>query len=92
MFEIIINSSKTADYYNITFVSDDESHYINVYISLFDNSISINISRSEDGFYFKSPCSESNDINISSFTSIENAVLSIRNHFESKGYKILLNK
>lgn len=63
-----------------------------MFILVFDNSISINVSRSEDGLRFKSPCSESKNINFNSFTSIENAVQSLKNHFESKGYKILLNE
>lgn len=92
MFEIIVNSSNPIDYYNLTFISSDKSHFINVYISLIDNSIRINISRSEDGFYFKSPCLESNEIDSDSFSSIENAVETIKNHFESKGYKILKHK
>ena len=46
-----IISKKADSYYNITLISNNNSHYLNIYINKVDENISVAISKSEDGFY-----------------------------------------
>ena len=87
MYTVTLKSDPNNNYYNITLCSNDNSHYLNIYIAEVDKVISITISKSEDNFYFKSPCEESSDLKIESSTTLEDVFNQIKNHFFNKGYK-----
>lgn len=88
MYTVTTKSTANKPYYNLTFLSKDNSHYLNIYISEVDNAIWITISKSDDGFYFKSPCDESSDLQIDSSKSLEETNDYVKEHFLSKGYKL----
>lgn len=79
-------SKKADSYYNVTLNSKDNSHYLNIYISKVDGSIGVSISKSEDGFYFKSPCDEANDLELNPSDNLEETYNSVKKHYLDKGY------
>ena len=88
MYTVINKLAANNSYYNLTLSSKDDSHYLNVYINKVDNGIWISVSRSEDGFFFKSPCDESSDLELNSSKSLEETYNYVKNHFINKGYKL----
>ncbi len=89
MYTVTLKSDPYNNYYNITLCSNDNRHYLNIYIAEVGKGISITISKSDDGFYFKSPCEESSDLRIESSTTLEEVFNQIKKHFLNKGYKIV---
>lgn len=85
MFEVIMKK-KADNYYNLTLISNDKSHYINIYINNVDDAVGVLISKSEDGFYFKSPCDEANDLELQAIESLEKTYNYVKTHFINKGY------
>ncbi|MEI2709285.1 MAG: hypothetical protein V9E96_09765 [Chitinophagaceae bacterium] len=82
-----IISKKADSYYNITLISNNNSHYLNIYINKVDENISVAISKSEDGFYFKSPCNEASDLELSPSNNLEDTYNYVKKHYLDKGYK-----
>jgi hypothetical protein len=80
-------NKQERNYYNVTLVSSDDSHYLNIYVSKDDGVIGVSVSKSEDGFYFKSPCDEANDLELSSSDNLEETYNYVKNHFLDKEYK-----
>jgi hypothetical protein len=88
MYKVIFNVKSTPGYYNITLVSSDQSHFINIYICVIDKHVSVTISKSKDGSYFKSPCKESSDLQLGSNNTIEETFNIVKDYFINKGYKL----
>lgn len=88
MYTVTTNLKANKPYYNLTLSSKDDSHYLNIYISEVDNGIWVSVSKSEDGFYFKSPCDESSDLQIDSSKNLEETNSYVKSHFLNKGYKL----
>ena len=86
MISVKFNNKQPKDYYNITLISANKSHFLNIYISKEDDDIWISISKSEDGFYFKSPCAEASDLKLDISKDIEETYDVVKNHFLNKGY------
>lgn len=87
MYTVIMHNKQKRNYYNVTLTSSDETHYINIYVSEEDGAIGVSISKSDDGFYFKSPCDEANDLELSSSDNLEETYNDVKKHFLDKGYK-----
>lgn len=88
MYKVIVNLKNTDCYYNVTLASSDESHFINIYICVIDGYVSVTISKSDDGSFFKSPCEEASGMQVVSSNSIEETFNTIRSYFINKGYKL----
>jgi hypothetical protein len=90
MYTVVIN--KNADsYYNLTLLSNEDRYYLNIYICNVDGNIGVLISKSEDGFYFKSPCEEANDLELNSSDNLEETYEYVKKHFLNKGYLFVSN-
>ena len=87
MYGVTIQKEQKGNYYNFTLISADKSHYLNVYISQYDNSINVLISKSEDGFNFKSPCDEATGLELNTSASIEETFEFAKEHFHKRGYE-----
>lgn len=87
MYKVIINTKCNDTYYNLTLAAEDDSHYINIYACIADNNVSVIISKSQDGFFFKSPCDEGLNIELKSDSNLEESFSIIKDHFLEKGYK-----
>lgn len=90
MYTVVVNK-KADSYYNVTLISNDNSHYLNIYISRVDGNIGVSISKSDDGFYFKSPCNEANDLELSSSDNLEETYNYVKKHYLDKGYTFCSN-
>ncbi len=77
---------KAESYYNVKLTSADSTHFLNIFVSQVDENISVSISKSGDGFYFKSPCEEANGLELSSSNNIEETYKYVKKHFLDKGY------
>lgn len=86
MYTVILGK-KPDSYYNVTLISADSSHFLNIYINKLDENINVSISKSEDGFYFKIPCDEANDLELNIGDNLEETYNYVINHFLDKGYK-----
>jgi hypothetical protein len=91
MITVKFNNQSPKNYYNFTLISADKSHYLNIYISNEDDNIWLSISKSDDGFYFKSPCEEASDFKIDISENIEEAYNIVKNHFLAKGYSFIVS-
>jgi len=89
MDEQIIISRKAKTYYNFNLISSDSNHFINIYISKEVNKARVVISKSLDGFFFKSPCEEANELAISDDLNIEETCNEVKKFFEKKGYEYI---
>lgn len=87
MYTVIMQKKQERNYYNVTLTSSDDSHYLNIYVSQEDGAIVVSISKSEDGFYFKSPCDEANDLELKSSDNLEVTYNYVKKYFLDKGYK-----
>jgi len=87
MYTVIMHKKKERDYYNVTLTSNGNSHYLNIYVSKEDDAIEVSVSKSEDGFYFKSPCDEANDLELNPSDNLEETYDYVKRHFLDKGYK-----
>lgn len=87
MYKVTINPKKTDTYYNVTLVSNTETHFINLYVCMFDGNVSVTISKSEDGSFFESPCDEAFGLELSASNGIEETFNVIKNHFLNLGYQ-----
>ena len=85
-----MNQNKKTDLYISTLISSDTTHYLNVYVSKVENEIWVSISKSTDGFNFKSPCDESNNFNFSNLITFDDIVNYIKTHLIEKGYKLYI--
>jgi len=90
MYTVVLNK-KADNYYNVTLISNDKSHYLNIYISRVDGNIGVSISKSEYGFYFKSPCNEANDLELNSSDNLEETYNYVKKHYLDKGYTFCSN-
>ena len=85
MYTVVV-TQKADSYYNVTLISNDKSHYLNIYISRVDGKINVSISKSDDGVYFKSPCEEANNVELSSSNNLEETYNYVKKHYLDKGY------
>jgi hypothetical protein len=92
MMTVKFNKQPPKNYYNFTLISLDKSHFLNIYISKEDDNIWLSISKSDDGFYFKSPCEEASDLNIDISENIEETYNTVKNHFLNKRYSFIVSK
>ena len=90
MYKVIIDDN-AEDYYNLTLVSIDKKSYLNIYISQIDGNIKVLISKSNDGFYFKSPCNEANELTVNPMDNLEKTYEYVKNYFLSKGYELVID-
>lgn len=86
-----MNKKAERSYYNVTLSSSDKSHYLNIYVNDEGGSIWVSISKSDDGFYFKSPCEEASDLDIKSSDNLEETYNYVKQHFLDKGYTFASN-
>lgn len=86
MYTVIMHKKAERSYYNVTLSSSDKSHYLNIYVSNEGGSIGVSISKSDDGFYFKSPCDEASDLELNSSDNLEETYNYVKKHFLDKGY------
>ena len=49
------------------------------------------ISKSNDGFYFKSPCNEANELTVNPMDNLEKTYEYVKNYFLSKGYELVID-
>lgn len=82
-----MHKKQERNYYNVTLSSSDNSHYLNIYVSQEDGGIGVSVSKSEDGFYLKSPCDEADDLELNSSDNLEETYNSVKKYFLDKGYK-----
>lgn len=85
MYTVIMNK-KADSYYNVTLSSNDNSHHLNIYISKVDETIRVSISKSEDGSFFKNPCDEANDLELTPSDNLEETYNYVKQHYLDKGY------
>ena len=90
MYKVIINDN-AKNYYNLTLISIDKKSYLNIYISEIDGNIKVLISKSNDGFYFKSPCNEANELTVNPMDNLEKTYEYVKEYFLSKGYELVIN-
>ena len=88
MYKVIIHQSTATSYYSLTLASIEKQHYINIYVSIADNNVFPIISKSEDGFYFNSPCEEGANLQVESSNDLFKIFNEIKKHFLDQGYKI----
>ena len=86
MYKVIVNPKTNDTYYNLTLVAKGEDHFINIYVSIVDNYVSATISKSEDGFCFKSPCRESSGLQLDTSNDLQETFDLIKKYFIDKGY------
>lgn len=91
MITVKFNNQHPKNYYNFILIATDKSHFLNIYISNEDDNIWLSISKSDDGFYFKSPCEEASDLKIDVSENIEETYDIVKNHFLAKGYSFIVS-
>ena len=91
MMTVKFNKQPPKNYYNFTLIPADKSHFLNIYISNEDDNIWLSISKSDDGFYFESPCEEASDLKIDISENIEETYDIVKNHFLAKGYSFIVS-
>lgn len=87
MYKVTFNKEDRYSYYNVILASPDKTHYINIYVSSNDNNIFVTISKSEDGFYFESPCDEAAGLEVDFNKPIDKVYSNIKDYFLDKGYQ-----
>jgi len=87
MFTVTIHKQPERKYLSATLISNDDSHFINIHISEDHGIINASVSKSDDGFHFKSPCREAADLNINSAEGLDETFDQIKRHFLDKGYR-----
>jgi hypothetical protein len=87
MYSVIMHRRPDRRYYSVTLKPNDESHFLNIHINEENGSIYVSVSKSQDGFYFKSPCDEAADLEVNPSNSFEETCDYVKNHFLTKGYK-----
>lgn len=92
MYTVTLNQNKETNLYISTLISSDTTHYLNIYVSKELNDIWVSISKSEDGFNFRSPCTESNNLNFKNLYTFDEIVQYIKKHFLEKDYKFYIPK
>lgn len=90
MYNVALNE-KPKSYFNVTLFSYEKKNYLNIYINKVDGFIAVQISKSNDGIYFESPCSESNDLVLDSSFNLEETYYYVKGHFISRGYTFSSN-
>ena len=91
MYKIIIHPTTAVHYYSLTLASEDNSHFINIYISVTDDNIFINISKSEDGLFYKSPCEEGSNLKVEPSDNPVIILNEIKKNFLDQGYTVSIN-
>lgn len=87
MYEVTFKNSNNQDYFNSILISNDKTHYISIYVGNDNDNVFVTIAKSDDGFNFKSPCKEADDLKIESKNSLEEVFDHIKNYFLNRGYQ-----